>query len=203
MLPTQFIRALALPLVVGLAACATPPNPDAEAASGGRYAVDPAHAVVSMWIGHLGLSRYPGRFADVSGTLDFDPAAPTASRLDITIPARAIDLPDDGLEATIRGDEWLDAASHPTIRFVSTTAEATGRNSGRVTGDLTIRGVTRPATLDVVYNGSADNPFTGRETLGFSATGAIDRTAFGMTALPGFVGREIDLVIEIEFMAER
>jgi len=140
--------------------------------------------------------------AAISGTLDFDPADPTASRLDIAIPARTIDLPDAALEATIRGGDWLNVADHPTIRVRSTAAEATGPNRGRVTGDLTIRGVTRSTTLDVVYNGASDNPFTGRETLGFSATGAIDRTAFGMTALPGFVGREIDLVIEIEFMAE-
>ncbi|MEM7525930.1 MAG: YceI family protein [Pseudomonadota bacterium] len=186
---------------LALAACATPPEPDVGAAAGGLYRVDPAHAIVSMWIGHLGLSRYPGRFADVSGALRFDPEDPTASRLEIEIPARSIDLPDKSLEATIRGEDWLDARTHPTIRFVSTAAERLDEATGRVTGDLTIRGVTRAVTLDVAYNGSAPNPFNRRETLGFSATGAIDRAAFGMTALPGFVGATIDLVIEIEFIA--
>ncbi|MEM6491191.1 MAG: YceI family protein [Pseudomonadota bacterium] len=199
----KFIRHIAFLSALALAGCAaTPPERDPGAAEGGVYSVDPAHAIVSMWIGHLGLSRYPGRFAeDLSGELRFDPAEPTASRLEIEIPARSIDLPDAALEATIRGADWLDAARHPTIRFVSQTARATGPATGVVDGLLTIRGQTRPVTLDVTYNGAAPNPFNGRETLGFSATGVVDRVDFGMTALTGFVGRTIDLVIEIEFIA--
>lgn len=86
------IRGLTAALSLSLVACAPQLDRDVGAASEGRSAIDPAHAVMSMWIGHFGLSRYPGRVAGVSGTLDFVPAASAASRLAIAIPARAIDL---------------------------------------------------------------------------------------------------------------
>lgn len=191
--------ALALALLAG---CYTPPNPDAAAARAGGYAVDPAHATVALSIGHLGLSRYPAWFPSATGRLAFDPADPGASALAIEIAAASVDLPDDGLERVIEGPDWLDAARAPVIRFVARAIEVTGPNAGRIAGDLTLRGVTRPVTLDARFNGSAPDPFSGRRRLGFSATATVDRFDFGMTALPGFVGQDIEARIEIEFLAE-
>ena len=140
-----------------LSGCAAPPALDPTAAPGGLYRVDPAHGIVTASIGHLGLSAYSGRFAEIAGELRFDAEAPERSRLAITIPARTIDLPDDGLEATIRGGDWLDVQAHRDIRFVSRAIERTGLQTGRVTGDLTIRDATHPVTLDTTFNGVADD----------------------------------------------
>ena len=101
----------------------------------------------------------------------------------------------------LRSDEFLDAERHPEITFVGTGSEKTGERTGRVTGDLTIRGETRPLTLEVVWNKSDTYPFGhGLPTIGISARGTLKRSDFGMTyaVANGFVGDEVELIIEFE-----
>lgn len=201
-----------------LAACSQPapaPTPPVQQASieapSGEYALDVHHTTVTARVLHFGLAQYQLRFNRVSGALNFDAEAPAQSTIEVTVDTTSLDTPylgDRDFDAELQNSEWLDAAGHPTATFRSTSVETTGPNTGRVTGDLTIRGVTHPATFDVTYNSSWAQhpmgfPFAG---IGFSARGVIKRSDYGLTVLQPRAGApntgvadEVELIIEAEF----
>lgn len=194
---------LPLFLVLGnaLASCATPPTLDVAAAPEGAYVLDASHASVNWSISHSGLSFYTARFDDISGVLDFDPNDPTGSRLDIRIDPLSVSTGDEEWDETLATDgKYFDGEDHPEIRFVSTSATKITVSKGTVTGDLTLRGITKPVTLDVTYNGSGKSFGNPGATLGFSARGKINRSDWGMDYLTNFgIGDEVTLRIEAEF----
>lgn len=166
----------------------------------GAYSVEPTHTSVHWRINHLGLSNYTARFNTIAGTLDFNPANPTASRVDITIDPRSIDtgLPNFNAELAQR---VFQADTHPQIRFVSTGLAATSATTGTMTGDLSFAGVTRPVTLEVRFNGGQPNRFAGgRQSVGFSATTTISRAEWGSTWLAPAIGDTVEIAIEAEFL---
>lgn len=183
------------------AGCATAPVQVPSAAAPGNYVLDPAHASVTMTISHAGLSNYTMRFDDISGTLSFDPDAPQNSAVDIRINSASIStgLPD--FDKTLTSEsKYLDAGTYPQIAFTSTSVQKISDTRGTVTGDLTFRGVTKPITLDTTFNGAGKSFGHPGDTLGFSATGTVVRSDFGMTTLINFgIGDEVDLRIEAEF----
>jgi len=196
------MKQIFLPLaLLGLSACATTPVLDAAAAPEGAYVLDPAHASVNWSLSHSGLSFYTARFDDISGALDFNPNAPTASRLDVRIDPKSVSTGDPKWDEKLATDgKYFDGNTHGEIRFVSTSATTSSANTGRVTGDLTLKGVTRPVTLDVTYNGAGKSFGHPGATLGFSAIGKINRSEWGMTTLTNFgIGDEVTLRIEVEF----
>ncbi len=169
----------------------------------GTYALDKAHASVTWRVNHLGFSMYTARFTDFDATITLDPAQPTRSSVVVTINPNSVrtDFPAPeriNFDQKI-SQEILRSKEHPEIRFRSTRLEATGPTTGRMTGDLTFLGVTRPVTLDVRLNGAGPNPFNQTATLGFSATGAIRRSEFGSTDYAPGIGDEVQLMIEAEF----
>ncbi len=166
---------------------------------GGTYSLDRDHAQVIFMVSHLGFSRYMGRFNDLKGTLVFDPETPERSQLTVDIDIDGVDTDNGQLERLLRGEAYFDAETFPRVRFKSTAVERTGETKGRITGDLSMRGLTRPVVLDVGFNGSAVNPFGLRRTLGFSARGRLKRSDWGMTELVPVVGDEVTLIIEAEF----
>lgn len=168
----------------------------------GAYSLDPKHVSVIWSVRHLGLSDFVGRFDAIDARLQWDRDAPERSALSVTIdPARiSTRLPD--FDKTLAGPDWFDAARFRQITFQSTTIVRTGPNAGAVTGDLTLHGVTRPITLDVVFNGATFNPIERRRAMGFSAVGSLKRSDFGMDRFSGFVGDEVMLRIEAEFLRE-
>lgn len=173
---------------------------DLSALEGGTYSLDKSHANIVFQIKHMGFSSYMGRFNDFDATLDFDPANPENSRLEVTVNVASIDTNHEKLEGELRGEKFFKTGEFPTITFVSTGIERTDEAEGTVTGDLTLMGITRPVTLEVTFNGGGAHPFGKFPALGFSASGAIDRTDFGMDFLaPEIVGTEVDLIIEAEF----
>jgi len=181
--------------------CASAPVLDVTAAPEGAYALDPAHASVNWSLSHSGLSFYTARFDDISGALDFDPLTPTRSRLDVRINPKSVSTGDADWDETLATDgKYFDADNHPEIRFVSTSAVTNSENTGQVTGDLSLRGVTLPVILDVTYNGAGKSFGHPGATLGFSATGKIKRSDWGMDYLTSFgIGDEVTLRIEAEF----
>jgi len=189
-----------LPLLF-LSACATAPVLDVAAAPEGAYILDPAHASVNWSLSHSGLSFYTARFDDITGALDFDPNAPTASRLDVKIDPKSVSTGDTDWDNKLATDgKYFDGNTYSEIRFVSTSAVKTSNNTGQVTGDLTLKGVTLPVTLDVTYNGAGKSFGNPGATLGFSAIGKIKRSDWGMTTLTNFgIGDEVTLRIEAEF----
>jgi len=193
---------LSLILASALMGCATPPAQTPTAAPAGNYVLDPTHASVTWSLSHAGLSNFTARFDDISGALEFDPDSPANSRVDIRIDPKSVNtgLPDfDDTLAT--SGNYFDADTYPEIRFVSNDIEITGENSGLITGELTLRGVTKPVTLKTKFNGagkSFGNPGT---TLGFSAETEILRSEWGMDYLIRLanIGDKVTLRIEAEF----
>ncbi len=187
--------------MIGLTACYTPPSTISADLKAGNYVLDPTHASVIWSLSHAGLTNYQARFDRIEGTLSFDPNTPSASQVDIRIDPKSVStgLPD--FDNTIATDSrYFDANTHPEIRFIATDIKALGAATGSVTGDLTFRGVTKPVTLDVTFNGAGKSFGHPGDTLGFSAVTTLDRTEFGLTYLSNFgIGKDVKLRIEAEF----
>jgi polyisoprenoid-binding protein YceI len=204
--PAEDTKTAAAPAATPAPAAAQPPS-DAPA---GRYKLDLSHTSVNFRLSHIGLSRYTARFTKADGELVFDPANPAAQSVTATIDARSLqtNYPDAAkldFDAMVEKD-FLDAPNHPQITFKSTKVEPTGPRTAKITGDLTLKGVTKPIVLEATWNGGykpmAMDP-GGR--VGFSAHGTFKRSDFGVTAglpAPGTtmgVGDEIEVFIETEF----
>jgi polyisoprenoid-binding protein YceI len=170
----------------------------------GEYVLENTHASLTWQIRHLGLSNYTARFAKFDATIKLDPNDPTKSTVNVTIDPRSVrtDFPFPEKEDfdKVIADKFLRAAEHPTITFQSTGLTRTGADTGKLAGNLTLLGVTKPVTLDVKLNGSMDHPVRQVPALGFSATGSFNRSDFGSTDLQGPIGDEIKLIIEAEFL---
>lgn len=196
------MKHILLPLsLLALTACVSAPNLDVAAAPAGAYVLDPAHASVNWSLSHAGLSFYTARFDEISGALDFNPDAPTDSRLDVRINPKSVSTGDAEWDETLgTSGKYFDGDTHPEIRFVSTSSTKTSDTAGVVTGDLTLRGVTKPVKLDVTYNGAGKSFGHAGATLGFSAIGKIKRSEWGMGYLTTLgIGDEVTLRIEAEF----
>lgn len=169
---------------------------DPAQAPAGTWTLDKRHASLTLKVTHFGTSHYTFRFAQgaIDGSYAYDPAKPLDTKVSITVDATKVDtgLPD--FDKEIGTDpKFFNGGQYPKITFVSTKVEP-----GKLTGDLTFRGVTKPVTLDVKYNGFAKTPF-GSQIMGFSATGKIKRSDFGFTHLVPMVSDQVDLEIEVEF----
>ncbi|MEL7485729.1 MAG: YceI family protein [Pseudomonadota bacterium] len=187
-------------LSAGCASLVAPaPSAERSALRAGQYALDPAHASILFKIDHLGFSTYVGRFETFDAALDFDADDPTAAQIDATIEIESLDIANDDFAATLAGPDWFDASAFPEARFRSTAIEITGDNTGRMTGDFTLKGVTAPITLDVIFNGGDRDLLRGAYVVGFSATGSFDRTVFGVDRFAGVVGNDVFIEIEAEF----
>jgi polyisoprenoid-binding protein YceI len=200
-------KALALVLVAGPAIAATAPATKPAGPPPGVYTIDPPHTSVTFRVSHLGFSRYTARFGTVGGKLRFDPAHPTAMSVVATIDPKSLQLnaPPPGFHDQLMSKSWFDAADFPAITFKSTRVAVTGANTAKVTGNLALHGVTKPVTLDVTYNGGWPANAMDGDRIGFSAHGAIKRSAFGMgfgVPAPGStigVGDDVEVMIETEF----
>lgn len=208
----------ALAAATVLAACSQPADAPVEppaqvtvAAPSGEYTLDPYHSTVTVRARHFGLANYTLRFNRLSGALNFNADNPAQSSVTATIDVTSLDTPftgDRDFDAELQNSEWLDSAGHAAATFTSTAIEQTGPNTARVTGDLTLKGVTRPITLDVTYNSSwrqhpAGPPVSG---IGFSARGVLNRADFGVNAMlpqpaepQNGIANEVELLIEAEF----
>ena len=195
-----------------LAAQASAPiQPVATDAPAGSYTMDKAHSSLIFRVNHLGFSNYTARFKRFDGQLRFDPAAPEASSVTVTVDTTSIetDYPapaEVDFNAELQGAEWLNAAQFPEMVFRSTHVELQSPDTMRIDGELTLRGVTRPVVLDATFNGGyADHPMDPHARIGFSARGLLRRSEFGMSIgipAPGTtmgVGDEVEIVIETEF----
>lgn len=168
----------------------------------GTYRLDPRHASVLFRIRHMELAWFTARFDTVQASLELDPADPTRSRLAATIDPTSVNtgvLNGQG-ERSFDRQIGRNLGGAP-ITFTSTTIERTGRNTARVTGDLTMNGQTHPVTLEASFAGGAVDPLRGAAmVLGFSAHGVIDRSQWGVTQWSAFAGNDVQLVIEVELV---
>ncbi len=174
----------------------------------GTYVLDPTHASIVWKVNHMGLSNYTARFTKFDATLNFDAAAPQNSTLTVTIDPRSVrtDYPfpkQEDFDAKIAGEAFLNSAQHPEIKFVSTKVERLTETTGKVYGNLTLNGVTKPISLDVTLNGAKTHPMRGGGALGFSAATSFNRSDFGVKNLVPVVGDEVTVLIEAEFLEKK
>jgi len=195
-------RAAVLIVAVLLGSCSllvpTVKNQLSELRSG-QYSIDKKHASLIFKIGHMKLSTFVGRFNDVDASLDFDPANIAATKLDAQVNVASIDVNNVDLEESLRGGSWFDTNKFPQATFTTLSVEPVSGNTFRFTGNLTLHGVTAPVTLDVTFHGGGDDMLTGFYTLGFSATGTIKRSTFGIDSYIPMVGDDVALEVYAEF----
>lgn len=169
---------------------------------GGAYKLDPDHGKITWSVDHLGFSTYVGQFVNVQADLTLDPANPANSQLTATIPLTEVDSNSDGLDAHLQTPDFFDTANHPVATFVSrsVTVDADDPSEATVIGDLTLRGVTRPVTMEVEFNQAGQS--MGAYKAGFDGEATIRRSDFGIDfALPA-LGDEVKLHIEGEFVRQ-
>ena len=149
------------------------------AALTGSYTLDPAHSRLGFVARHAMVTKVRGAFNEFEGSATIDGTDPSASSVRITIQAASIDTRNEQRDQHLRTNDFLDLENHPTITFVSSAIEHEGGNDFRVTGDLTIRGVTKSITIPLEYEGSATDPF-GNARIGFEGSVAINRKDWGV-----------------------
>lgn len=145
----------------------------------GTYTLDPSHSEVGFTTRHAMVTKVRGAFSDYSGTATIDGANPSASSLEVTVQAASIDTRSADRDAHVRGADFFDVEQYPTITFRSTDFAVHG-DTVDVTGDLTIKDVTRSVTIPFEFNGAATDPF-GHERIGFEGKVDVSRADFGLT----------------------
>jgi polyisoprenoid-binding protein YceI len=172
---------------------------DPAAVQAGAYGVEPLHTRVLFSVSHMGFTTWYGEFTNVSGTLTLDPKKPADSALEIHIPVGTVSTTNAKLDGELKSDQWLDATQFPEMVFKSTKITETAKGAGKVTGDLTLHGVTRPVTLAVKFNGAGTNPLDKKYTAGFEVSGKIKRSDFGVKTYVPLIGDDVDLIISAGF----
>jgi polyisoprenoid-binding protein YceI len=171
--------------------------------SGGTYQADPNHTQAVFSILHFGFTPFYGIFAGTSGTLRLDPAQLGDSQLNLSLTVDSLITTVPILTQELKGEQWFDVAKFRTATFVSTKIVRTGDAAARVTGDLTLHGVTKTEVFAVHLVGAGVNPLSKAYTVGFEATGTIKRGDFGIKAYLPAVGDEVTLRIVGAFEARK
>jgi polyisoprenoid-binding protein YceI len=162
------------------------------------YKIDPNHTdVVASW-SHFGFSNPIAHFGKVDGTITYDPAKPAASKVEVTIPLDGLDSHVGDFDEHLKSADFFDAAKFPTITFKSTKVEAAGDKKLKVTGDLTVHGVTKSAVLDVNINKIGEQPMAKRAAAGFDASTTLKRSDFGIGKYVPNVSDEVKIRITTE-----
>ncbi len=168
----------------------------------GAYAVEPSHTRVLFAVSHMGFTTWYGEFTGVAGQLVLDPKKPAASTLSVTLPVASISTSNAKLDGELKGPGWFDAAKYPSIVFTSASVLPAGHNAARVSGNLTLHGVTKPVTLNVKFNAAGTNPLSHAYTVGFEVSGHIKRSDFGVSKYVPLVGDDVTLIISAAFEAK-
>lgn len=210
---------LPLALTVALAACKPAEPPAAEAtpvateatpavaadpavapvvAASGTYEIDPSHTNVLVSWSHFGLSNPSINFGDADGAIVYNAEDVSASSVEVTLPISGISALAADFHDHLSGADWFDAAQFPAATFKSTSVQAAGTNKFTVDGDLTIKGITKPVTLDVTLNGAGEHPMRKVQAIGFDATTTLKRSDFGLGAYAPAVSDEVRIHITTE-----
>jgi polyisoprenoid-binding protein YceI len=171
------------------------------------WVIDNVHSEVGFSVRHMMIATVRGSFHKFSGTVEFNEADPVASTVDVTIDVTSVDTRDEKRDGHLKSGDFFDAENFPVMTFKSAKVEKTSDTTGKLHGDLTIRGVTKPVTLDVEYLGQAKSPW-GTTSAGFAAKASIDRKDFGLNwnvALETggiLVGDKVNIAIELEIIKQ-
>ena len=167
------------------------------------YKIDPTHtATVFSW-NHFGLSTPSANFTDIQGTIKVDNAKPANSSVEVTIPLSSVNTNVPALDKEFQEEAWFNAAKYPNITFKSTKVETKDKKHFKITGDLTVKGVTKPVVLDAVLNKQGEHPMAKVPAIGFNATTSFNRSAFGIGNYVPNVGDKITVNITTEATAAK
>lgn len=195
------LRTLSLPslsaLALGICTSLLAPLAASANAPAGNYKIDPAHSVAYFELGHAGgISRFMGRFNDISGELLVD--TPEKSTVKVDIKVDSVDTRTEALDKHLKSPDFFNAAQFPTLTFVSSAVSLNPSGEGTLNGNLTLHGVTKPVTFKLRQIGSGSGP-RGDTRVGYVATSTIKRSDFGMNyGIPKAATDEVDLRINIE-----
>src|SRR5277367_2005915 len=164
------------------------------------WQLDPPHSSAQFSVRHLGVSTIRGAFTKLSGTVHYDAANPGKASIQATIDSTSVDTRVETRDNQVRSPRLLDVQKYPTITFQSEKVEAAGEGKLKVTGDLTIHGITKEVVLDVDGPSAAMKDPWGNQRIGASAATKINRQDFGVTAASGVVGDEITITIDVELI---
>lgn len=204
--------AAATPAAAETAAPTTTPAADAAAAApaaeaiqiaSGTYKLDPSHTDVLVQWNHMGFSNPSAHFGNAEGTLVFDSADVTKSTVEVKLPLSGLNSFTAKFDEHLKSADFFDAAKFPAATFKSTKVEAAGTNKLTVTGDLTIKDITKPIVLHVTINGGGEHPMAKVPAAGFDATTTIKRTDFGVGAYAPNVSDEVKVRITTEATGEK
>lgn len=162
------------------------------------YQIDPTHtATVFSW-NHFGFSTPSANFSNIQGTINVDNEKPANSSVDVTIPLESLNTNVKALDEHLKKADFFDAEKYPNITFKSTKVQALGKNKYKITGNLTVKDVTKPVVLDAVLNKQGEHPMTKAQSIGFNATTSFDRSAFNVGGYVPNVGDKITVNITTE-----
>lgn len=167
-----------------------------------QYAFDKDHTSIVFHVNHLGFSNFQGEFQQFDGTLVFDADKPQNSSVEVKVDVNSVDTDVAKLDDHLKSPDFFDANKFPSMVFKSKSIDVTGEKTGKITGDFTMLGVTKEVTLDVTLNKAADHPMMKVPAVGFSATGKIKRSDFGMNTYVPAVADEVVISIETEAHAK-
>ena len=189
-------KTLSLGLAVAIASCVTLAAPV-------DYKIDPTHtATVFSW-NHFGFSTPSANFTDIQGVIKVDNAKPSNSSVDVIIPISSVNTNVPALDKEFQEEAWFNAAKYPNITFKSTKVETKDKKHFKITGNLTVKGVTKPVVLDAVLNKQGEHPMAKVPAIGFNATTSFDRSAFGIGNYVPNVGDKITVNITTEATAAK
>ena len=167
------------------------------------YKIDPTHtATVFSW-NHFGFSTPSANFTDIQGTIKVDNAKPSNSSVEVTIPLSSVNTNVVALDKEFQEEAWFNAAKYPNITFKSTKVETKDKKYFKITGNLTVKGVTKPVVLDAVLNKQGEHPMAKVPAIGFNATTSFNRSAFGIGNYVPNVGDKITVNITTEATAAK
>ncbi|NUF12823.1 YceI family protein [Acinetobacter oleivorans] len=165
------------------------------------YKIDPTHtATVFSW-NHFGFSTPSANFSDIQGVIKVDNAKPANSSVNVTIPLSSVNTNVPALDKEFQEEAWFNAAKYPNITFKSTKVETKDKKHFKITGDLTVKGVTKPVVLDAVLNKQGEHPMAKVPAIGFNATTSFNRSEFGLGSYVPNVGDKITVNITTEATA--
>ena len=165
------------------------------------WQIDPNHSAAQFSVRHMGISTVRGAFTKVSGTVTYDPADPSKTVIDATIDASSVDTRVEMRDNDLRSDHFFDVAKHPTLTFKSKRVEAAGPGKLKVTGDLTIHGVTKEVVLDVDGPSAPVQDPKGNAHVGASASTKINRMDYGVSGTPTMVGDDVPITLDVELIS--
>lgn len=163
-----------------------------------KYTLDPSHSQIVFTYNHLGFSTSAGMFSGFNGEIMFDQAEPAKSSVTVSFPVKSMLTGWEARFEHFMSPDFFDAADDEMVSFTSTAIEVTGEKTAKITGDLTLNGVTKPVVLDAVLNQAGEHPMEKKPWAGFSATATVLRSEFNLGMFAPYVSDEVNLEISVE-----